>query len=139
MNTPLTKEFSYKVPVQDVWQALTEKDQMKIWYFPQLEEFEPKVGFKFQFNDNNSKYQKKWIVTKIVKDVTFAHSWSYKGYKGQAEVIFDLFSEGDSTKLKVTQTNLDTFPSDPHFARERFEWGWDNLLGQNLKDLLEKN
>jgi len=32
---------------------------------------------------------------------------------------------------------LESFPNDPHFKRERFEWGWDNLLGQNLKYLLE--
>lgn len=29
------------------------------------------------------------------------------------------------------------FPPDhPHFHRERFDQGWDNLLGQNLKLLL---
>ena len=139
MSTPLIKEFRYDVPVQDVWQALTEKDKMKIWYFPQLQEFEPKVGFEFQFNDDNSQYQKKWIVTKVVEGKTFAHNWSYKGFKGNSEVIFDLRPEGESTRLKVTQTNLDSFPSDSHFARERFEWGWNDLLGQNLKHLLEKN
>ena len=35
-------------PVEKVWQAITDKDKMKKWYFD-LEEFKPEVGFEFQF------------------------------------------------------------------------------------------
>ena len=137
MSNPLIKEFEYNVPSEKVWLALTEKDQMKKWYFPQLQEFEPTVGFKFQFDQNSAEYQKEWIVTKVSEGKTLAHSWDYKGYPGSSEVIFDLFSEDDKTKLRVTQTGLESFPDDPHFARERFEWGWENLLGKNSKQILE--
>ena len=136
MNTPLIKEFHYKVPIENVWQALTDTDKMKKWYFPQLQKFEPVVGFKFQFDDAEAEYQKEWTVTKVVNGKTLAHTWSYKGYPGSSEVIFDLFSEENGTRLRVTQTGLDSFPSHPHFKRERFEWGWENLLGQNLRNLL---
>ena len=123
MNTPFIKEFYYNVPTEKVWQALVDTDKMRKWYFPQLQKFEPIVGYKFQFDDNNSEYQKEWIVTKIVEGKTFAHSWAYKGYPGSSEVIFDLFAEGSNTMLRVTQTNLESFPDHPHFKRERFEWG----------------
>lgn len=139
MSTPLIKEFVYNAPTEKVWLALTNKDKMKEWYFPQLQKFEPKVGFKFQFDDDNAQYTKEWIVTKVTEGKTLAHNWAYKGYPGNSEVIFELFSKGDKTKLRVTQTGLDSFPDHPHFKRERFEWGWDNLLGNNLKHLLEKN
>ncbi len=137
MNNPLIKEFNYNVPIEKVWRALTDTEKMKEWYFPQLQKFEPTVGFKFQFDDDSAEYRKEWIVTKVEDGKTLAHSWAYKGYPGNSEVIFDLFSEDDKTRLRVTQTDLESFPNDPHFARERFEWGWDNLLGQNLKQLLE--
>jgi uncharacterized protein YndB with AHSA1/START domain len=137
MDKPLIKEFSYNVPIDEVWQALTETEKMKVWYFPQLKKFEPKVGFKFKFEDDNAEYQKVWVVTKVTEDKTLAHTWAYKGYPGSSEVIFDLLPEGDKTKLRVTQTDLKSFPNHPHFKRERFEWGWNNLLGQNLKHLLE--
>jgi len=139
MSTPLIKEFNYNVPIGKVWQALTDKDKMKEWYFPQLQQFEPRVGFKFQFDDNSAEYQKEWIVIKVAEGRTLAHNWAYKGYQGNSEVIFDLFWEEDKTKLRVTQTDLESFPNHPHFKRERFEWGWDNLLGQNLKHLLENS
>ena len=139
MSTPLIKEFSYKVPIEKVWQALTDTNKMKKWYFPQLQTFEPIIGFHFEFDQGNEEYQKEWIVTQVVEGKKLGHSWAYKGYPGKSEVIFDLVAEGNKTKLKVTQTDLESFPNHPHFKRERFEWGWDNLLGQNLRHLLENS
>ena len=137
MIIPLIKEFDYDVPIEKVWQTLTDTDKMKEWYFPQLQKFEPIVGYKFQFDDNNPEYHKEWMVTKVIEGKTLAHSWAYKGYAGSSEVTFDLFADGNRTRLKVTQTGLESFPNHLHFKRERFEWGWESLLGQNLKHLLE--
>jgi hypothetical protein len=68
-----------------------------------------------------------------------AHSWVYKGYPGSSEVIFELFEQDDKTRLKVTHTDIESFPRDPHFARHRFEEGWNRILGTNLKHFLETN
>lgn len=65
--------------------------------------------FKFQFDDNSAKYQNEWIVTKVVEGRTLANSWAYKGHPGNSEVIFYLFLEEDKTKLRVTQTDLESF------------------------------
>ena len=138
MDKPLIKEFSYNVPIDEVWQALTETEKMKVWYFPQLKEFEPKIGFEFQFEDSGDQYRKKWVVTEIDKPKTFAHNWSYKGYKGESEVTFELFPIDNGTKIRVTHTGIKSFPDDPHFKKESFEWGWGNLLGKSLNTLLEK-
>lgn len=137
MEIPLIKEFTYNVPIEEVWQALTDLDKMKEWYFPQLQKFEPIVGYKFHFDDSHSEYHKEWIVTKVTEGKTLAHSWAYKGYSGTSEVTFDLFADRNKTTLRVTQTGLESFPNHSHFKRERFEFGWENLLGQNLKQLLE--
>lgn len=137
MDAPLVKEFLYDVPISKVWQALTSTEKLKKWYFPQLRAFKPVIGFKFEFDDDNAGYQKEWIVTNVVEGKMLAHSWAYKGYPGSSEVIFDLFPENGTTRLSVTQTDLESFPKHPHFQRERFSSGWDNLLGHNLKQLLE--
>lgn len=139
MSIPLIKEFRFNASIEKVWQALTDKNKMKDWYFPQLQKFEPVAGFKFLFKDDGAEYRKEWVVTKVEEGKTLAHSWSYKGYPGVSEVIFDLFAEVNKTMLRVTQTGLESFPDHPHFKRERFDWGWDNLLGQNLKQLLEND
>jgi uncharacterized protein YndB with AHSA1/START domain len=138
MNLPLIKEFEYNASRAQVWHCLTDTAKMKEWYFPQLSAFEPVTGYRFQFDDAGAEYQKEWVVTAVVAGKALGHSWAYKGYPGGSEVLFELVDTGTKTRLRVTQTGLENFPDHPHFRRERFEWGWDNLLGQNLRRLLEQ-
>ena len=130
-------EQVYDASTAEVWQALTDKNEMKKWYFPQLMEFEPLVDFEFVFVNDGSAYQKEWRVTKVTAGRLLAHSWTYKGYPGGSEVTFELFDEGEKTRLRLTHTGLASFPHDPHFARHRFEDGWKQIIGTNLKNYLE--
>ena len=41
-------ERTYNAPVEKVWKALTDVDQMRQWYFD-LKQFKPEVGFEFSF------------------------------------------------------------------------------------------
>ena len=53
---------------------------------------------------------------------------------------FELFSEGDKTKLVLTHSGLETFPSATNaFAKENFVEGWTHIINISLKDYLEKN
>ena len=136
MDTPFIWEQAYDAPVQKVWQALTDEDSMRAWYFPQLQHFEPVAGFEFVFNSDGTPYQKEWKVTKVIPGRLLAHSWAYKNYPGYSEVTFELFEEGNKTRLKLTHTGIASFPHDQHFARHRFEDGWKQILGTNLKNYL---
>jgi uncharacterized protein YndB with AHSA1/START domain len=137
MDKPLVLEQTYNAPLEKVWRALTTDSQMREWYFPQLQKFEPVVVSEFAFTDDGSPYQKKWRVTQVVAGKKLAHSWVYKGYPGRSEVIFELMEEGPKTRLLLTHTGLASFPQDAHFARHRFETGWQQILGSNLKRYLE--
>ncbi|WP_324679289.1 SRPBCC domain-containing protein [Hymenobacter sp. GOD-10R] len=139
MDTPLIVEQIYATPIEEVWQALTDKNKMRVWYFPQLQAFEPVVGSQFVFTHDGSPYQKEWRVTQVVAGRKLAHSWVYQGYPGWSEVIFALVAEGDKTRLTLTHTGLASFPHDPHFARHRFEDGWHRIIGTTLKNYLGKN
>jgi len=47
-NKPFVIERIYNAPIARVWKAITNKADMKKWYFD-LAEFKPEVGFEFQF------------------------------------------------------------------------------------------
>lgn len=139
MSTPFVTEREYEAPIEKVWHALTNTDQLKQWYFPQVQKFEPVVGFRFEFADDGSPYGKEWVVTDVVPGRKLAHTWAYQNYPGSSEVTFELVEQGDKTRLVLTHTGLESFPAAPHFARRRFEDGWAQILGSNLKEYLEKN
>ena len=49
---PFTIERTLNAPAEKVWKAITDKEQMKQWYFD-IAEFEPTIGFEFTFSGEN--------------------------------------------------------------------------------------
>jgi uncharacterized protein YndB with AHSA1/START domain len=135
---PLVIERTFNAPIALVWKALTSKKDMAQWYFD-LNEFKPEAGFEFQFSaeDKGVKYLHHCKVTEMIPCKKLAYSWRYEGYAGNSLVIFELFAEGDQTRLKLTHEGLETFPKIPAFARANFTQGWTSLLGESLKQFVE--
>lgn len=137
---PFVIERSYDAPVEKVWKAITDKSQMKEWYFD-LDDFKPEVGFEFRF-DGGSDDKIYHHICKIVEVVPYKklkYNWRYEGFKGMSHVSFELSSEGKTTKVKLTHEGLETFPQNSRdFAKESFAQGWTYILGTSLKNFLEK-
>ena len=142
MNTePFVIERTYNAPVSKVWKAITDKDDMKKWYFD-LPEFRPEVGFEFNFRagEKDKLYLHLCKITEVVKGKKLTYSWKYDGYAGESFVTWELFEEGDKTRLKLTHSGLETFPADnPDLARHNFERGWTEIVGTSLKEYLENS
>ena len=140
MNTsPLVVEKAYDASVASVWSALTDNDKMKKWYF-QLPEFRAEVGFKFSFTGGSKEKQYLHLcrITEVIPNKKLAYTWKYDGYPGESLVTFELFEEGDRTRVKLTHAGLESFPSDtPDFASSSFQKGWESILGTSLKNFVE--
>ena len=142
-TAPFTIERIYNVPVEKVWKAITDKHEMKQWYFD-LAEFKPEVGFEFQFygeGKTGEKFLHFCTVTEMIKNKKLRHSWRYDGYEGNSFVTFELSDEGGKTRLKLTHEGLETFPvtANNDFAKNNFEEGWTYIISISLKEFLEKN
>jgi uncharacterized protein YndB with AHSA1/START domain len=137
---PFVIEQTYNAPISKVWSAITDKDKMKEWYFD-LKEFKPEVGFEFEFigGSKEKSYRHLCQVTKVVPGKLLAHTWRYDNYPGSSEVTWELFDEGDKTRLKLTHTGLHSFVTDnADFARSSFAKGWTYITGTGLKNYLGK-
>lgn len=137
---PFVIERTYDALVDTVWQAITDKDQMKEWYFD-LEAFIPEVGFEFRFygGSETEKYLHICRITEVIPGKKLSYTWRYEGYPGESVVSFELFPEGEQTRLKLTHEGLESFPAGkPDFARESFAAGWTHIIGISLKEYVEK-
>lgn len=136
---PIIVERAFNAPIARVWKALTDVDQMREWYFD-LKEFRPEVGFEFGFvvEHDGNRYHHLCRVIEIIPEKKIAYTWRYKGQPGESLVTFELFAEGDKTRLKLTHAGIETFPKTPAYARKNFETGWTQIVGSELKQFVEK-
>ena len=132
-------ERIFNAPVGRVWKALTDVDQIRQWYFA-LKQFKPEVGFEFEFvvDHEGNKYHHLCRITEVVLEKKLAYTWRYKGEPGDSLVTFELFADGDKTRLKLTHEGIETFPKTPAYARKNFEAGWTEIIGSSLKQFVEK-
>lgn len=140
-NTPLVIERTFDAPATKVWQAITDHRQMKEWYFD-LADFKPEVGFFFEFSAGaaDKEYLHRCEVTEVEPGKKLTYSWKYQDYPGESFVTFELFPDGDKTRLVLTHRGLESFPSheDKNFGVESFTAGWTQIIGTNLKQFVEK-
>ena len=65
---PIVVEQTFNAPVKAVWKAITDKDQMRQWFFETMIDFDPESGFETQFNVRceDRDYSHLWKVTDVV-------------------------------------------------------------------------
>ncbi|MDO8367195.1 MAG: SRPBCC domain-containing protein [Saprospiraceae bacterium] len=137
---PVIVEESLNAPVEKVWKAITDRDQMAQWYFD-LAEFRPELGFEFRFTGGPAP-EKQYLhickITEVELGKKLTYSWRYEGYEGESFVTFLLLPMGDNTVLRLTHAGLETFPTDnPDFASGNFVEGWNEIIRTALKQFLE--
>jgi uncharacterized protein YndB with AHSA1/START domain len=101
---PFTIERTFDAPVEKLWQAITDKDAMKKWYFD-LKEFKPELGFEFQFSGEGKEgeqYLHLCKITEVIPLKKLTHTWCYDKYEGASYLTFEFFAEENKTRLRLT-------------------------------------
>lgn len=141
MESPIILEETFNASPSKVWKALTDKNEMKNWYF-NLAEFKAEVGFKFRFPGGPTPEKQYWHlceITEAIPEKKLTYSWSYEGYPGISYVSFELFKQESKTLLKLTHEGIETFDKEnPDFERKNFEKGWKEIIHTSLKNFLNK-
>jgi uncharacterized protein YndB with AHSA1/START domain len=139
-TNPLVVERVYPASSQEIWEALTDNDKIGQWYF-KLPEFKPVVGFEFRFDggeDPEHPFHHICVITSVLPLKKLSYTWRFDGYPGDSEVSFELFEEGENTRVRITHTGIEMLdPGNPAFSSEEFGEGWSHILNKNLKDFLK--
>lgn len=130
----------FHVSPEKIWQAITDKEQMKQWYFD-IPDFELKVNAKFNFYEpgNDKKFHHQCVIKKIVQNKLLQHTWTYpEKSKGESVITWEITRIGRFTLVKLTHEGVETFSDGgSDFKRENYEAGWNEILGKSLKSYLD--
>ncbi|AZA84291.1 SRPBCC domain-containing protein [Chryseobacterium lactis] len=141
MSLPIIVQYKINAPVEKVWRALTDKNEMKSWYFD-IGDFEPEVGKEFNFYEpgGENKFHHQCKIVEIVPNQILKYSWSYPDFsEAKTIVTWELLSDNGATLVKITHEDIENFNDlGDGFSRESFTGGWNSILGESLKEYLEK-
>ena len=137
---PVIKEVTLNVSVEKVWRAITDKEEMKGWYFT-IGEFRAEPGFQFKMY--GEKKGVKFPISCTIKEVQpmekLSYTWSYDDFPAETLVTFELTRKGKQTELRLTHQGLENIPPEHIDAsKQNHIDGWDFIIGTSLKQYLEK-
>lgn len=140
MNSPIVVEAKFNAAPEKVWQALTDKDQMRTWYFD-IPDFELKVNATFNFYEPGEakKYHHRCTIKEIVSNVKLRHTWTHPSHsKGESMLTWEIIPDVDSVLVRLTHSGIENFAdAGSDFSRENYVMGWNEIVGQSLKGFVE--
>ncbi len=135
-------KISVKVnaPVEKVWNALTDKEEMKKWYFD-IPDFELKEGFAFNFYEpgEERKFHHHCEIAEVIPQQKFKHTWTYPDVSKEKTLVkWELTPENDGTMVTLTHKGLENLHHlGEDFYIENYQKGWEEILGTSLKNFVE--
>lgn len=140
MSNPIIVEYKVNVPVEQVWKALTDKNEMQSWYFD-ISDFELEVGKIFNFYEpgDEKKFHHQAEILEIIPNQKLKHTWTYPEFSNEKTTVsWELQPEGEQTLVRLIHDDIDDFKDlGENFSREAFTEGWNGIIGQSMKQYLE--
>ena len=137
LEVNISKKFDQ--PVLKVWNALTDKEKVKQYFFGTevITDWQPGSDIVFKGDWEGNKYEDKGKILEVEegKKIKYSHLSSFSGLPDEPDnysiVTYELKSENDSTILTVTQQGFKDETS-----RDDSVNGWNYVL-DNMKKLLD--
>lgn len=141
-SEPIIVEEIFNTNTATLWKAITNVDEMRQWFFENIESFEAEVGFqtKFYVQSTERSFLHLWTITEVEPLKKIVYNWKYEDYPGNSFVYFELFEVKNGTKLRLTTKITEDFPTDiPEFKPESCKQGWEYFIQLRLKEFIEHN
>lgn len=139
-DSDIIVEQSFDCSSGDLWNAITDHKEMIKWYFSQIPDFRPEIGFKTEFVVENEGrvFTHQWEIVDLQHGSLISYSWRFKEYEGLSLSEFHVSQNQSKADLKLVVKVLEDFPDGiPEFKRESCIGGWNYFLKGNLKDYLQ--
>jgi len=141
---PVIVSVTTKTSKENIWKALTNAEEMRKWFFDNIPDFKPEVGFTTEFNvvSNERNFLHVWKVSKVTCLQELVCLWQYPEYlKDTFEVKFKVDTNDNAENIiTVSAIGIEKFEhlNLPEFTRESCKGGWEYFMNR-LKVYLEKH
>lgn len=141
METPIIVKKKINAPIEKVWNALTDKNELQSWYFD-IADFEAQTGKSFDFYEpgDEKKYLHRIEIIEVIPNQKLKHSWFYPEFSEEkTDVTWELQPDDDGTIITLTHEGTEKLKNlGEGFSNESFTQGWNEIIGQSLKLYLQK-
>lgn len=136
MSESVVIDVQLNSPINKVWSALTTSDTMSKWMLFKQNNFEPKLGHKFQLSGVEGYDQTiECEVTELDEPHKLAYTWTAPGVDNQISetvVTFTLSETGSGTSLNFVQSG---FRADAKQELAGARYSWESMFGDLEKTL----
>jgi uncharacterized protein YndB with AHSA1/START domain len=128
-------EQDFKVNRDQLWSAITDPEEMRQWFFPQMPDFKSEKGFytDFLITNEGREFTHQWTVVEVIPLEKITVRWQFLEYPGDSHVVFHVSENAGGSHLRLSVVVLEDFQDDvPEFRRESAVGGWNYFIGENL-------
>ena len=139
-DPPIIVEQPFNTNAARLWKALTAPSEMRQWFFEQIPDFRPEVGFHTEFVIQNEgrTFTHTWTIREVIPEEKIVYHWYYPEYPGDSNVHFEIETRDTDTLLRVRTEILEDYPDDiPEVKRESCVAGWEYFIQNRLAEYLD--
>jgi len=137
MKDVITKEAVFNHPIEKVWNAISNAEEISTWFIKA--DFKAEKGYQYTFTATEEKGC--LAITGEVKEsnpYTLVYTWIVADTNVETTVSWKLVSTENGTKLLLEHSGISNYAGETAIAMfESFNGGWTNCVNQ-LTDYLKE-
>ena len=130
MNDVITKEHEFNQPIDKVWSAISNGDEISKWFIKA--DFKAEKGYGYTFTASEDKGC--LTITGEVKEAspyTLIYTWIVANTQVETTVSWILEKTATGTKLSLAHSGISNYPGDSAVQMfESFSGGWADCVSQ---------
>ena len=133
MSTTITKEKIFKHPIDQVWNAITNAEEISTWFIKA--DFKAEKGYQYTFTSEPNEKGCTTIsgVIKEANPYVLIYTWIVADTAVETTVTWQLEAINGGTKLRLEHSGIDNYAGDTAIVMfESFNGGWDTVSYTHL-------
>jgi len=139
-DIPIIVKQDFDVSPDRLWSAITDPEEMRQWFFPQMPDFKAEKGFytDFLLINEGRNFTHQWTVVEAIPFEKLTVRWQFLEYPGDSHVTFYVSKNASGSHLKLSVEVLEDFQDDiPEFRRESAVGGWNYFIQESLPEYFQ--